>query len=299
MLLLYQSFSELRLMRRFILMTGASSGIGESGAYALAAEGYDVLQGVRQKVDADRLLALGNPRIHPLIIDVTDDQSVGDAVKAADLIIGVDSLVAIINNAGIATGGPFLYVPIEAWRHQLEVNVLGVIRVTQGFFPLMVKGLNLLDQHPRRIINMSSVSGLFANPFLGPYAASKFALEAISDSLRRELFMYDIQVVLIQPGNIATPIWVKAKEAPVFSGPEYDTIMSHRNRMVSKHEAASLPLHVIDQLLLTTVQSKKVSVRYLVRRQKWKFNLMRWMPAQWTDRVIHKVLRAKSGLKPK
>ena len=283
-------------MRRFILVTGASSGIGESAGYAFTEAGYDVIFGVRQKRDADRLLALDNTRIHPLIIDVTNEQSVKHAAEEVENIIGESVLVAIINNAGIATGGPLLYVPIESWRYQLDVNVLGVVRVTQSFFPIMVKGLSQQDGHPRRIINMSSVSGLFANPFLGPYAASKFALEAISDSLRRELYMYNIQVILIEAGNIATPIWAKAMVSPNYSGPEYDAILKNRNNMVARHQADALPLKVMDQLMLKTIQSKKVKVRYLIRRQKWKFNLMRWLPAKWTDLIIHKVLRAKSGV---
>jgi NAD(P)-dependent dehydrogenase (short-subunit alcohol dehydrogenase family) len=283
-------------MRRFILVTGASSGIGESACHALAAAGYDILAGVRQKSDADRLAALMNDKIHPILLDVTEDTSVSQAVKEAACLMGENSLVAIINNAGIAVSGPVLYVPVGVWRQQLEVNVLGVVRVTQAFFPLLSRATEKEDSHPRRIINIGSVSGLFASPFVGPYAASKYALEAISDSLRRELYMYDIQVVVIEAGNIATPIWSKAKEAPAYSGPEYDVLMEKRQSLLDQQMAKTLPLNVMDQLLLKTVQRKQVKVRYLIRRQPWKFNLIRWMPSKWADRLIHKVLRAKSGI---
>ncbi len=282
-------------MRRFILVTGASSGIGKSACLALEKQGYHVLAGVRKATDVEQLHALGMNKIHPLLLDVTDDQSVREAVNLAEEIIGDDSLVSIINNAGIAVSGAILYVPMEAWREQLDVNVLGVVRTTQLFFPLLAKPIQDGDKHPRRIINIGSVSGLFASPFVGPYAASKYALEAISDSLRRELYMYDIQVVIIEAGNLATPIWEKAKKSPSYSGPEYDAIMAQRNQMVDKQITQSMPLKAMDELILKTIRSKHIKVRYLIRPGKWKFNIMRWLPAKWIDKLIHKALNAKSA----
>ncbi len=282
-------------MSRFVLVTGSSSGIGKSAAFALAARGYHILAGVRSQKDADELLAGGQTGIHPVLLDVTDDESIAQAVRRAEVILGDQPLVAIVNNAGIAVSGPVLYVPLEAWHRQMDVNVLGVVRVTQRFFPLLSRAANGKIDHPCRIINISSVSGLFASPFVAPYAASKYALEAISDSLRRELYMYAIEVVLIEAGSIATQIWDKAKESPMYSGPEYDPILSSRSEMVDRQMNQAMSLDIMDDLIVKIIGQKRVRVRYLLRRKKWKFHLLRWLPTKWVDQKIHKVLRSKSG----
>lgn len=281
-------------MKRYILITGASTGIGRHASVLLAKQGYSILAGVRTEADAKALMADGNGLIHPLILDVTDSDSVRNAVETATDLVGTDTLVAIINNAGIAVSGPVLYVPPNAWQEQLEVNVVGVVRVTQAFFPLLSRLPNEGDHHPRRIINMGSVSGLFASPFVGPYAASKYALEAVSDSLRRELFMYDIQVVLIEAGSIRTMIWDKAQTAPAYSGPEYEGLNTFRKRMIEHQKKTAMPVEWIGELILKVIVSRKVRVRYLLRRKKWKFNLIRFLPAAWVDRMIHKGLRART-----
>lgn len=285
-------------MRRFILITGASSGIGESAALALVREGYEVIAGVRNEVDAARLRMNNPAKIHPLIMEVTDQVCMDNARKDAERIIGDGNLVAIFNNAGMVINGAVLHIPIEQWRQQFEVNVLGAIRTTQLFFPLLVSRDAKIDHHPRRIINMSSVSGLFASPFLGPYAASKFAMEAFSDSLRRELYMHDIQVVLINAGNIRTPIWHKARTLPSYLGKEYQSILEFKEKLIDKQIAESIPVKAIDDVVIKAVTSRKVKVRYLVMRQAWKFRLMRLLPAKWVDNLIQKRLRNKSGIRP-
>ena len=285
-------------MRRFILVTGASSGIGQHTAKILLAQGYDVLAGVRTKEDAERLKATFGSMIHPLIMDVTDQDSLLTSKEEALKIMGDDALVAIINNAGIVVSGAVLYVPIEAWQQQFEVNILGVIRTMQVFFSLLSKPKQDGDHHPRRIINMSSVSGLFGSPFLGPYVASKFALEGLSDSLRRELYMYDVQVVLIEPGSIITPLWHKAKENPSYFGEEYTSILDFKDKVIHQNLETGLPLEAMDKVILAAVRNPKVRVRYLVRAQKWKFILIRILPARWVDRMVRKKLQEKSGIRP-
>ena len=205
-------------MPHFILITGASTGIGLHATSLYIRHGYSVLAGVRSAQDAERLSKSFGDQVIPLMMDVTKEDEVLEAVREAEKHIGEHPLVAIINNAGIVISGAVLYIPLDEWRRQFEVNVLGSVRVTQHFFPLLKK-THANDSHPKRIINMSSVSGLFASPFLGPYAASKYALEAVSDSLRRELFMYDIQVVLIEPGNIQHAHLEKAKTRSCVHGP--------------------------------------------------------------------------------
>lgn len=285
-------------MRHFILITGASSGIGESAAYALAKEDYHVLAGVRKVEDGKRLTDSGGERIHPLIMDVTNEESLRKAYDEAITIIGRDALVAIVNNAGIAISGAVLYIPPKEWEHQFDVNVTGVIRTTQIFFHLLLKARTDGDLHPRRIINMSSVSGLFASPFLGPYVASKHALEALSDSLRRELYMHNIQVVLIEPGNIKSEIWEKAKNARLYFGPEHEAISSYRERMIDKQIEDSIPSTHVDAVILKAVRSRKVRLRYLVRKKKWQFILILLLPARWVDKLIRQKLQSRSGIRP-
>lgn len=280
------------------MITGASSGIGESACHVLLEKGYEIIAGVRTPADAAKLKAAAGARLHPLIMDVTDETGMRLARDEAANIIDDGALVAIFNNAGVVVNGAWLYVPIEEWRQQFEVNVLGVIRTTQLFFPLLSVPRQAGDTHPRRIINMGSVSGLFASPFIAPYAASKYALEALSDSLRRELYMYDIQVVIIEGGNIATPIWEKAKKTPSYFGPEYDSIMSFKDQMIDGLIAKGMPLKAINEVIIKTVMDKSVKARYLVRPQKWKFKLIRLLPTKWVDRLIHRNLQKRSGIRP-
>jgi len=285
-------------MRHFILLTGASSGIGEATCKKLTESNYDVLACVRSQADADRLEVSFGERLHPLIMDVTDENSIAKAKREAEVIIGEDSLVAIVNNAGIAISGAVLYIPIEEWEKQLDVNVLGVVRSIQAFFPLL-KSINYTpNQHPRRIINISSISGLFASPFVGPYASSKYALEALSDSLRRELYMYDIQVVLIEPGNIITPLWKKVRESSSYSGPEYDSIVTFKDRVIDNNLLQSLPVEKVSDRILDCIRDKKVRNRYLIKAGAWKFKLVRMLPSSWVDRMIRKKLIEKSGIRP-
>lgn len=255
------------------------------------------MAGVRSDQDAARLKEQFGQKLYPLLMDVTKEEQVANAKEAAEKIIGDQTLVAIVNNAGIVIPGAVLYIPIEEWRRQLDVNLFGAILTTQQFFPLLKKS-DPSNLHPKRIINMSSVSGLFASPFIGAYAASKFALEAMSDSLRRELFMYDIQVVIIEPGNIRTPMWTKAKSTPLYFGPEYDGILEFKERVIDNNIASGFDPHKLDRVLLNAIAGKKVKPRYLVRPKKWKFNLIRLLPVSMVDRMIRKRLQSRSGIRP-
>ena len=283
-------------MRYFVLITGASSGIGEAACKKLTEHGYEVLACVRNETDAARLSMTIGDRLHPLIMDVTNHQSMVRAKENAEKIIGHDKLVALVNNAGIVVAGPVLYIPVEEWQKQFDVNLLGVVRTIQLFFQLLAK--KVPDTHARRIINVSSISGLFASPFIGPYAASKYALEALSDSLRRELYMYDIQVVIIEPGSISTPIWQKAKEADSYSGPEYESIIAFREKIIESNIRQSLPVELVSDRILKSIRDRKVRNRYLIKAGAWKFNLIRMLPSAWVDRIIRKKLMNKSGFRP-
>ena len=285
-------------MNRFVLVTGASTGIGLASCEHLLREGYHVIGGVRSETDATRLKTALGPKFYAVIIDVTTTDSIGRAREEVTTILNEDHLVAIVNNAGIVISGTVLHVPIEEWKRQFDVNVFGLLDTTQRFFDLLIKASQSGDRHPVRIINMSSVSGKFASPFMGPYAASKFALEALSDSLRRELYMYDIQVVLIEPGSIATPLWDKAKEAVQYVGPEHEWMLPFKNKIIDHNVATGLHVDEVAKCVVNAVKAEKVRSRYLIKAQAWKFRIVTILPTAWVDRMILKKLRSKSNIRP-
>jgi NAD(P)-dependent dehydrogenase (short-subunit alcohol dehydrogenase family) len=185
------------------LITGASTGIGEACALRLDQLGHRVYAGVRSEAHAQGLRERGSERIVPVFLDVTDQAQV-DAV-AERIADGGGSLDGVVNNAGIGRGGPLEYLPLDAWREQLEVNVLGPIAVTKAVLPF-------IRAAPGRIVFIGSIGGRVATMLMGPYNASKFAIEAIGESLRSELHPWGISVSVVEPGAVKTPIWDKARE---------------------------------------------------------------------------------------
>ena len=181
-----------------VLVTGASTGIGEATALHLKQLGFDSVGAVRKEQDAERLRSEG---LRTVKLDVADPASIASA--RAEL--GDGPLAGLVNNAGIAVAGPLEFLPLDQLRLQLEVNVVGQLAVIQQFLPALRAGRG-------RIVNLSSIGGRFALPLVGPYNASKFALEGISDSLRRELHGQGVDVILIEPGGVKTPIWGKSNE---------------------------------------------------------------------------------------
>ncbi len=185
-----------------VVITGASTGIGKACALWLADRGWRVFAGVRKPVDGEALQA-ADARLIPLILDVTKQEQIDAAVQTVTDAVGDDGLHGLVNNAGIAVGGPMEYIPVDRFQWQFDVNVTGAFAMSQAFMPLLRKAKG-------RIVNMSSISGRIAMPFFGPYAASKFALEAMSDSMRVEIMDFGMWVSVIEPGRIATPIWEKS-----------------------------------------------------------------------------------------
>ncbi len=190
---------------RTAVVTGASSGIGQATAHHLDSLGFTVFAGVRSAEAGERLVSEGSGGVRPLRLDVTDPVSIAAAAAEVREATGESGLAALVNNAGIAVSAPLELVPIERLREQLEVNVIGQVAVTQAF-------LGALRAAGGRIVNVSSIGGRIALPLAGPYAASKFALEAITDSLRRELRHLGVQVIAIEPGGVKTAIWGKGTE---------------------------------------------------------------------------------------
>ncbi|WP_370568456.1 SDR family NAD(P)-dependent oxidoreductase [Methylocystis sp. Sn-Cys] len=195
--------------KRAVVVTGASTGIGLACVEILTKHGFFVFGSVRKSADAERLQSRFGDDFSPLLFDVTDAAAVARAAQDVEARLGGATLAGLVNNAGVAVPGPLLHLSIADLRHQLETNLIGQLQVTQAFAPLL--GARAPQGGaPGRIVNMSSVAGRVASPFLGAYNASKFALEGMSDALRRELMVYGVDLIVIQPGMIATPIWDKA-----------------------------------------------------------------------------------------
>jgi NAD(P)-dependent dehydrogenase (short-subunit alcohol dehydrogenase family) len=197
-----------------VVVTGSSSGIGWGTTKVLIEHGFRVFGSVRKQADGERLKKEFGESFVPLLFDVTDTAAVNAAAETVAAALGGETLAGLVNNAGIAIAGPLLYLKIDELRHQLEVNVIGQLIVTQAFAPLLGADTTRKGE-PGRIVMISSVGGKNANPFMGPYNASKFALEGLSESLRRELMLFGIDVIIIAPGAVATPIWDKADEVDV------------------------------------------------------------------------------------
>ena len=187
-----------------VVVTGVSTGIGHAAARVLLDKGFKVFGSVRSEADAAKLKHELGAHFTPLIFDVIDVAAVAEAAEQVRAALAGKTLYGLVNNAGIAVPGPLLHIRIDDFRRQLEVNLTGQLIVIQNFAPLL-DGAN-----PGRIVMISSVSGQNAAPFVGPYSTSKFGLEGFSESLRRELMVYGIDVIVIAPGAIATPIWDKA-----------------------------------------------------------------------------------------
>ena len=196
---------------RAVLITGASTGIGRAAALRLDADGWRVFAGVRREEDAEALRTAGSERLTPLILDITDAAQIAAAAERIGRETdaggeGQGGLDGLVNNAGIGVMGPLETLPLDDFRRQIEVNLTGQVAVTQAMLPLIRRATG-------RVVFVSSAGGRMALPFGGPYHAAKFGLEAVADSLRQELRPWRIEVAVIEPGSIDTPIWERAVQS--------------------------------------------------------------------------------------
>lgn len=275
---------------RFVLITGTSTGIGLATAMRLAAAGFHVFAGVRTGADGERVRAAGGRNLTPLILDVTDPEAIAAAAERVAAEVGDAGLAGLVNNAGIAVSGPLAHLPLDDFRRQLEVNLTGVLAVTQAFLPL----LGARADHgapPGRIVNISSVSGRIAAPFVGAYAASKHGVEALSDSLRRELSVYGIKVVVIQPGRIRTPIWEKVGETARYEGTVYGPVLERLARRNRERLTRGLPPEVVARAVHRALVAKKPKIRQALPDERWLgWVLPRLLPDSWLDRAIERMV---------
>jgi NAD(P)-dependent dehydrogenase (short-subunit alcohol dehydrogenase family) len=273
----------------FALVTGASSGIGEACAKHLAGLGFNVFAGVRKQADGERV---AGDRIEPVIIDVSDDASVAAAAEQVRGAAGNTGLAGLVNNAGIAVAGPLEFVDIAEFQKQLDVNVTGVLRATQAMLPMirLARG---------RIVNISSIGGRVAIPLVGPYAASKFALEGMSDALRRELRPWGMHVALIEPGAVATPIWDKGvdqaeeleRNAPAEVRERYGEIINAVRKQSEKNRTEGVPPQEVAEAVAHALTASKPKTRYLVGRDaKMRGPMATVMPDRLMDAAIARAL---------
>jgi NAD(P)-dependent dehydrogenase (short-subunit alcohol dehydrogenase family) len=273
------------------LITGASTGIGQATALGLAAAGWTVLAGVRDPAAGQRLVAEGaSGRMLPLTLDVTDAEQIAQAAARVEEVAGGAGLDALVNNAGIGVGGPLELIPLQDLRQQLEVNVLGQIAVTQALLPALRRARG-------RIVFVSSVGGRVAMAFTAPYAASKHAIEAIGDALRVELRTSNVQVALVEPGSVATPIWDKSRAdverlaVPASLQEQYGRVPAAMSKVLQDTASRGVSPVQVAQTIERALTARRMKARYLVGRDARAMLLAKWLlPDLVFDRVARRVL---------
>jgi NAD(P)-dependent dehydrogenase (short-subunit alcohol dehydrogenase family) len=284
---------------RSVVVTGASTGIGWGTVKVLVARGFQVFGSVRKQSDADRLANELGRAFTPLLMDVTDQAAVARAAGQVGAALGQQRLAGLVNNAGIAVPGPLLHLPLEESRRQLEVNLIAPLGVIQAFAPLLGTD-RAREGTPGRIVNISSVGGKVGLPFLGAYVASKHGLEGMSESLRRELLLYGIDVIVIGPGAVATAIWDKAEggEYGPYRDTDYATILDRFAAYFIAEGRKGLPPEAVGEVVYRALTVAKPNVRYAVVGKKLKdWTLPRLLPKRMVDRLIGRqtgLLAAKS-----
>ena len=274
--------------QRTVVVTGASTGIGQACALLLDQLGFSVYAGVRQDIDAQTLKQKGSERLIPIFLDVTDAESIAAAVDQVTNAVGGAGILGLVNNAGIAVPGPLELLAIAEFQHQMQVNVTGQLAVTQAF-------LGLLRQNRGRIVNMGSISGRSPAPFLGAYNASKFALVALNDVMRMELRPWGISVSIIEPGSIATPIWEKSLNQSEIAQHElsqtaqnlYGQAMNIVREKMQIIASRGISADIVAQAVLHALTAKQPKTRYLVGLDaKIGTVLKHILPDKLHDRVI-------------
>jgi len=280
-----------------VVITGASTGIGRSAAEHLSARGWQVFAGVRKAQDGDALVA-ADPRIKPLLLDVTNPEQVEAAVETVGDSLNGHKLAGLVNNAGIANMGPLALQPLDQFQSHFEVNVFGLLRASQAFAPLLGMDKTLAGA-PGRIINITSVGGKLASPFLGAYTATKHAVESITDSLRRELVIFEIDAIAIGPGAVRTPIWDKAEQDnsgnPYANSPWAKPIEKFSETMLESGRTGLDP-QIIAETIETALTAAKPKARYApVPDKLTNFTLPMMLPKRVVDGFFWK----RFGMKPK
>ncbi len=276
---------------RSVVVTGVSTGIGWGAVQALTGAGFRVFGSVRKSEDAERACqAFGNAFV-PMMFDVTDEVAVHAAADRVRAELAGQPLFGLVNNAGIAVPGPLAHLPIDQFRKQFDVNVTGLLITTQAFAPLLGAASGFSGQ-PGRIVNISSVAGKVVTPLAGAYGASKFAVEAVSDALRREFLIYGVDVILIEPGPVATAIWGKNEQVDfsIYDNTVYAGAISKMLVYLESVTASAIPLEKVGQLVLSVLTTPSPKVRYVITPSLLQHYVTRYLPARIVDRIFGKVL---------
>jgi NAD(P)-dependent dehydrogenase (short-subunit alcohol dehydrogenase family) len=275
-----------------VLVTGSSSGIGRACALRLDRAGFGVFAGVRSRDDAESLEAASSQRLEPVILDITDEATIAATRERIEQVTG-GRLAGLVNNAGIARGGPLEAVPVEELQRQLEVNVIGQVAVTQAVLPMIRAARG-------RVVFISSIGGRVSLPYLSPYAASKHAVEAVGDSLRREMMPFGVHVSLVEPGAVATPIWDKgsdqAAELRQRAAPElteaYGETLERFEQLFLEAGRGGVPPDRVAEAVEHALTAERPKTRYVIGRDaKLRALLGRYLPDRAMDRLIARALR--------
>lgn len=248
-----------------VLVTGSSTGIGKACALHLAARGNTVFAGVRKEADGAALVQAAGERLAPIIIDVTDAGTIEAAAKTIEAEVVDAGLAGLVNNAGVAFGGPLEYLPIESWRTQLEVNVIGQVAVTQAMLPMLRRATG-------RVVFMGSIGGRLGTAMMGPYNASKFALEGIAEAFRAEMRPWGIKVVLVEPGSIKSEIWDKGRSQaddleqrlPPEGLERYASHVAGVKRLIERQDRSAIDPIRVARVVERALFSARPRPRYLV-----------------------------------
>ena len=266
-----------------VVITGASSGIGKACALYFASRGYTVFAGVRREEDATTLQEASTGKLEPVLLDVTDSGMIASSQARVSEQLGEAGLTALVNNAGIPLGGPLEFLSLADFRGEIEVNLVGAVAVTQAFLPL-------IRQARGRIVNISSLSGFIALPFMSPYAATKFGLRAVTDSLRVELRPWGIRVSIIEIGDVKTRIWDKslsaiekvAEDMPEAGWELYGPVVNLRDRFQPHGISPTKVARVVEK----AITAKRPKARYMVGMDARMLDLISRLPTPLRDRLI-------------
>jgi len=278
-----------------VVITGASTGIGWATAKLLLDRGFRVFGSVRKQADADRLKAQLGANFTPLLFDVTDEAAVLASAREVRGALNGQTLAGLVNNAGIAVAGPVLGLAADEFRRQMDVNVIGPIISTQAFGPLLGSDASL--KGPKgRIVMISSVAGKNGTPMMGAYSASKHAIEGLSESLRREMMLFGIEVIIVAPGAVKTPIWSKADEVDIsgYKNSPYFPALERIRKYMTHLGETGLPPETIAEAIAEALTSAHPKVRYQLTPDPMRHLMTAILPKRRVDKIIAKRL----GLTP-
>lgn len=281
-------------MKKYVFITGISTGLGKDLALQLSASGYHVIGTVRKSEDAQKIRNISNGEIFTLFMDATIKESIHSAIEKIEEIVGTNGLFALINNAGIAIPGPLELLSNEEIRLQMEVNFFSVHQITNSCLPLLKKC------DISYIINISSVSGIFNNPFMGAYCISKHALESMNEIYRRELKPFGVKVVSIRPGPLKTEIWKKNLGVlQKFIPSAYEKILVNADKIIQNTEKKALPTSKVTKLVNHILKNQNPKYSYLIHKNPVLMKILAFCtPVNIQDRLIEVTLSQKNKIRP-